>query len=338
MAWIKCKKCDRRVSDKKRKCPRCGALINKKEDTINYVDMFKKSIFIIIELLLMWFVVTIGREILFSGDVKPLILLLISVLLLIVSTLLNIKYVLKDLNRFCYILGLIMVTMSFGISISYGYKSIMAFEYENNLEIYNLASKYSVNDAKKIKNKIDKIFEIDDDISVRNVTIGNFYKDDDKYILYLDDFYGNYRLKFYILMDENNINDIYWLFNDHKIYLVKDGKKSKDFSYYYAMYIVENLMGEDIKGLARIEEDVEKIIKKKFDNCANAMISYDEFIYDDKTDSFKYKCVAQNMDYYGDIVDEKFTISFDKLDKAKSKKIWYYGDAAFDYVNWNIKF
>lgn len=338
MAWIKCRKCDRRVSDKKRKCPRCGALINQKEVVIDYVNILKKTVFVVFEILLMGFVFIVSKEVLYSGEVEPLIILFLSIILLLTITLINTKKILKELKGIYYILVLSVIVGSYGIICGYGYKGIMAFQYDNSLEIYNMTDRFSLKVAKEIKYEIDKIFEIDEGISVRNVTIGNFYKDNDEFILYLDDFYGNYRLKFHIVIKENKINDIYWLFDEYKLYLVKDGKRSDNFSYYYAMYIVDNMMGENVTGLARVEDDVEKKLKKKFDNYANTIISYDEFIYDEGNDTFKYKCVAQNMDYYADIDDEHFTIYFEKLSKAKKKKVWYYGDASFDYVDLEIKF
>ena len=337
MAWIKCRKCKRRISDKVKKCPRCGTRVND-ISTTNWWTSSKSVVFILIQLLLIWLVLSVGNEVLYSGEKKDLIIIFSAVGLLLISAYINKKMILNKTNKYYYIVGVIITICSIGIGIIYGYKGFNALRYDNSIELVNLVDKYSLKKAKNLKKQVDKLFEIDDGVSVRNVKIENFYKDGEEYILYLKDFYNNYSLKFYVLMDNDHINDVYWLFGDDKLYLVKDKKRCVDFSYYYAMYIVDTLMGDDITGLARIEDDVEKIIKKKYDNYANTMVSYDTFVYDRKDNIFKYNCVAQIMDYYADIDEDNFTIVFEKLAKPKSKKIWYYGDASFDYVDWNIKY
>ena len=36
------------------------------------------------------------------------------------------------------------------------------------------------------------------------------------------------------------------------------------------------------------------------------------------------------------MLDEKFKVKFGRRDNKKDKYVWYYGDASFDYVNWNV--
>ena len=44
-----------------------------------------------------------------------------------------------------------------------------------------------------------------------------------------------------------------------------------------------------------------------------------------------------NMDYSGGKEEEDFEITFSALDKVKTKKVWYYGDPSFDYVDFSVK-
>ncbi len=336
MAWIRCKKCNKRVSDKNTNCPKCGAKI--KITNSNYVNVLVKVGLIILEIVLMLLVIAAGKKVLFIEKAWPLMFLFGSILLLLICTCFNIFKVLKSLKNIWFLLNFVIISCSFGLSLVYGYKGVNALIHENSMTLYNLTEKYSLKEAKRLKRGIEEIFAYDDGDSVRDVVIGNFYKDNDEYILYLDDFYNNYRLKFYVLMNKDDFTDIYWMFDDQKLYLVKNGKKTDEFAYYYAMYIVNNVIGENVSGRVRIEDDVENILKKKFDNSSNIIISYDEFQYDSKSDTFSYKCTAQSMDYYTDISNEDFTIYFERLTKAKKKKVWYYGDASFDYVNLSVKF
>lgn len=338
MAWIKCEKCDKRVSDKVKKCPKCGCNLKKRDSVSGRIIVIRRSIFIMVNIFLIGLTYVVGKDVLYSGYINTLVLLFGSCLVLLLGTFLTIKYVLDDLRGISRFLISLLVGCSLGVSLLYCYRGIIAFSQDNSIEVYNLTSKYDLKTAKKIRNEIDKIFEFNEGISIRNIEIATFYENSSEYVLYLDDSYGNYRLKFFVEMDEEKIRDIYWLFGEQKLYLMKDGKKSSKFSYYYAMYIVDSVMGEDIKGLARLEDDVLKQVKKEFSDIANMMISYDELYYDSDNDVFEYRCVAQKMDYAADIEEREFAIVFERRDEASDKKIWYYGDASFDYVNWHVKF
>ena len=72
-----------------------------------------------------------------------------------------------------------------------------------------------------------------------------------------------------------------------------------------------------------------------FDESANMIISYDDFVF--KDDKFVYSGSLSNMDYSVNMEEVEFDIIFSSLDKPKNKKVWYYGDSSFDYVDWNVK-
>lgn len=339
MAWIKCRKCGRRISDKEIKCSKCGNKLKKLKVKKDYKDIILELLFLIIQVILTFTIFKISKEILYSDEVLELYIILALDLLLVLNGIFAFrKIIILGKRRIIEISVLLVCVLSLAIGVIYGFKIIKAFRYENSRELYNLTEKYTLDDAKKIKTTIDKIFEYDDGgISSRNIIIGNFYEDEDYNVLYIDDFYGNYRLKFYLEMKDNEILNVFWMFDDNtKLYLVNDGQRTEDFSYYYAMYIVDSVMGEDISGLATIEEDVLKFVKNEFEESANTMLTYDELIFDSKENKFIYKCSAVNMDYYADIEHKDFEIEFNRLKEIKNKKVWYYGDSSFDYVNWNI--
>lgn len=276
---------------------------------------------------------------LYSGSERVLYLLLFLVVLLFLYAFIIGRMLYKKYFRgFYYYVFFFLTLLSVIIGVIYGIRCLKAFRCDNDIEIYNLATKYDLEIAKELKYAIDNIFEYDfDDISSRDVVISNLYEDDGNYILYLDDIYGNYSLKFYLEIENNKILSVIWKFDEKTdLYLYKDGKKTESFSYYYAMYIIKNVLGENIKTTIILEDDIEKKLRNEFLESANAIITYDEFIYDKNKDEFVYKCFVENMDYYADISQDEFEIEFKRLMNASGKKVWYYGDSSFDYVKWSV--
>lgn len=339
MAWIICKKCGKRISDKDNKCYKCGTKIKNISSKKNYKNIILKSLFIVVQVIVIGLLIVMSKDVMFSGDVSELYILFGLDLILIINIFIMGNSLLKIKEKsllwygLCFFCG---ISALFGIF--FGYRSLNALKYDNSIELYNLCERYDIDEAKKIKKTIEDIFEYDfDEVSSRNIIIGNLYEDEEFHVLYIDDFYGNFSLKFYLKMNNDKIEDIFWYFdNDTKLYLYRNGKKTDDFAYYYAMYIVKSLVGENVKGLATIEEDAEKIVRKEFSESANAIFTYDELIFNEKENTFTYKCIVENMDYYADIEDKEFEIEFIRLSEAKNKKVWYYGDSSFDYVNWSV--
>lgn len=343
MARIKCKYCGKRVSDREKKCSRCNKKIN--DNNVYVLEKVKSFLpiflFILVQSILIVLLVVFSKEIFYSGTMSELLhLLLISIVIIVNGVFMGIKIVSskKYKNILNIFLGVIVI-LSFGVACFYLVRVISAIRYDNSLEIVKLSEKYSIDDARKIKKSIDDVFEYDyDNVSSRDIVIGNFYEEEnDLYILYIDDLYENYRLKFYLQMDKNIITDIYWKYDeDTNLYLVRDGKKTKNFEYYYAMNILNNMRDIEISGLATIDEDVEKVVLEKIGISANAIFSYDELVYQESDDIFYLNCEVHNMDYYGESRDYEFSVKFSRtLDKNK-KKVWYYGDSSFDYVNWDV--
>lgn len=219
----------------------------------------------------------------------------------------------------------------------YSCKVIQAVRYSNSYELLNLSNNYSIKKAKKIKYNVEDIFEYDEyGIFSRNIKISNFYKDEDFYILYIDDFYNSYRLKFYVLLENNNIKEVFWDFNGDKLYFVKDFKKTVNFEYYYAMYIVNNVYGEEINYDDSLAIEIEKQISNKFDSLANTMFHYEELTYDKYNDNFNIMGDVYCMDYYGHIEESKFEIEFKRKSLDQSRDTIYYGDFSFGYIDWDI--
>ena len=226
---------------------------------------------------------------LYSGSERVLYLLLFLVVLLFLYAFMIGRMLYKKYFRgFYYYVFFFLTLLSVIIGVIYGIRCLKAFRCDNDIEIYNLATKYDLEIAKELKYAIDNIFEYDfDNISSRDVVISNLYEDDGNYILYLDDIYGNYSLKFYLEIENNKILSVIWKFDEKTdLYLYKDGKKTESFSYYYAMYIIKNVLGENIKTTIILEDDIEKKLRNEFLESANAIITYDEFVYDNNKDEF----------------------------------------------------
>lgn len=343
MAVKKCSRCGGKIDSKTLKCSKC-----KKKQSIkpknekfrnNFVFWIPRILYILIQGFICFLVVFLSRELLYSGDINHLFLIMGVCVAGIINALIMIRVLFLQKNKsFINILLLIITISTLGIEIIYFGKSINAVRFGNSSELVMLNEKYSLNDAKVVKKKIEEIFEYDfEEVSSRDVVIGSFYEDEDVYILYLDDSYGNYRLKFYLKMANNNIDDVYWLYDDTEFYLVKDGSKTDNFEYYYAMSVLSGTRESEIHGLATIENDVETYIKDGLDDSANAIFTYDELKYDKDTNTFYFSCHVHSMDYYGNGYDESFEVLFTRMDEVNKKKVWYYGDSSFDYVNWSVE-
>lgn len=336
MAKIKCKYCGKKIEDNHKVCPKCHKRLvfdfKKLYKTLGYV------LWTILQVVLVILVFVYSKDALYSGNIKDLYLLMVLVGIILVNCILLGCSIFKKRikkKRKLFLCLLIFIFASFGIIFSY--RIGKAYYYKNSGEILLLAKKYEMNVALKIKDEVNSVFEYDDDnVYERDIVISNFYTDGDLTNLYINDFYGNYTLKFYLVMDDFEVKDVFWLFNDEKLYLVKDGKKTENFEYFYAMYIVDSVLGEDIKGLAKIEDDVESKILKEFDDSSNTIFNYEELEYNYTYNTFKIKGDAYNLNFYDDVLEKDFTIRFSKREKKNNKHIWYYGDASFDFVNFDV--
>ena len=283
-------------------------------------------------------VIKLFKEYFFYSGVFSDLIYLVGILIFgIFFTAVVVKYILKK-KRFFYKILLFIFSVILLIYLILFFKCINAFRYENNNELVILTEKYSLKKAKEIKKAINDIFEYDiNGVSSREVTIGNFYEDGDFFVLYLDDLFGNYRLKFYLDITNGKINNVFFEFNEKCFYLVKNMEKTTDFEYYYSMYIFNNVLSGDVTGLPTIEEDIEKIIKSEFDinYISNIIFTYDELIYDSSNNKFYLDVFVHNMDYYGYMLDFSYTVEF-KGDDYNKKKTWYYGDSSFDFLEFTI--
>lgn len=337
MAWIKCSECGKRISDKNEKCPRCGSSQVDEALKKNKKTIFLDIVNILLLLLLSSILIFYTDELLYSEVISDLSIVFSLCLALFFNLFFLVKRI-YFLKKTCF-LKIILVILSFcslSVGLIYSIKSVYALYYSNSLELIELTEKYGYKSSRKIKNEIERVFEYDyDDVYSRDVLIENFYQDDDIYLLYLNDAYDNYRLKFFIEMKDFKFNNVYYEFDDEKMYLMQDGKKTDNFEYYYAMYILDNMIGEDVTGLASVTKDIESELSKEFDS-ASYIYTYDEFRFDSKKNKFVLEAEVLNMDYFGNMDAHTFEVEFLKETDEKKRKIWYYGDSSFDYVNFNV--
>lgn len=336
MAKIKCKYCGKRIDEGLKKCPKCHKkLFNNKKKIITGL-MY--GLWFLIQSSLCFLLFYFGKKSLYSGYNSDLIIIgfiggFIIINAIVMAGALHKGRKTKKVKMVVGIFTVLFTLFAFIYAIKIG----KALIYDNSRELLILAEKYELSVAKDIKNEIESFFEYDSDkVFSRDIVISNFYDDEGISRLYIDDSYGNYRLKFFVYMSDFKIKDVYWGFDDHKLYLVKDGSKTDDFEFYYAMSIVEAVFGEDIKGLAKLEDDIEEHLKDKFNVSQNIMFNYEELDYHYSDNSFTIDGNLYNVNFYGDMLDEKFKVKFGRRDNKKDKHVWYYGDASFDYVNWNV--
>ena len=286
-------------------------------------------------------ILVLGSKLLFYSDNvwHLLIVLIVSVLLVFCCFNGGICIWKKQKKVLDYFMAFFMI-IGFCFGFIYVMRSVIAFRYENSYEVYLMSSNFSVREAKNNKLMIDNIFEKDfNNVFSRDIVIKNYYYDeeDNNYILYISDEKDNYRLKFLVEDDGRAINSIYWDYNGEKLYFLKDGKKSDNFEFYYAMYIIDEVLGENLDNVLGFEEVVEKKMEDYFDNDANNMVSYEKMSFDAKTNRFRLECQVASMDFYGDVLEKDFTITFSRKDNVLTKGVWYYGDSSFDYVDYKIK-
>ena len=331
-----CRFCGKKIDEKYKRCPKCHKYL--REDKELYVKSFLYLCWVVVQVIFVSVLFCSKGELLYSGNVGDLVTLSIFAVLLIANSIIvAVKFGKSKKTPGMIFIGCLTVVFSI-ISVFSFYKISVAFTHKNSHEISFLAEEYSLDVAKKIKNEIDKVFEYDfNDVYSRDIIIGNFYNDGEYSNLYIDDVYGNYRLKFYVKMVDFELKDIYWDFDGHKLYLMKDGEKTEYFEFYYAMSIVDAVLGEDIDNLAKLEDTIEEKVGDTFKVSSNAMYNYEELDYHYSSNTFTVEGDVYNMDYSGGMEEVEFDLSFEARDHVNTKKVWYYGDSSFDYVLWDVK-
>lgn len=342
MAVIKCKKCGKNFSDKKKACPKCGWSKESATKKNKWLDI-ANILLVLLTIVLSYVLIRYSKNWLYSEKLSDLwIIISLCLILMIASGIIikitlnnNLKKVLKVFSETIGCIGLLIFAFYF-------IGSLNALYYKNSQELVILSEKFKYKEAKAIKEEIERIFEYDEkNIYSRDVLISNFYYNDTQniYSLYLDDSHGNYSLKFSVEILNNKFKNVYYEKDDYKFYLVKDGKKTDDFEYYYAMYILDNVLGEDISGISKIEDDIEKNVEEqlKLENTANYFYTYEELEYNKDKNIFTVNCSVEDMNYYGNLNNHKFLLTLKRNDNYKNKKNWYYGDSSFDYVNFIIE-
>lgn len=338
MAKIVCKFCGKKIDEKYKQCPKCHKYLNQKNRCL--LKGIMCSFWFLIQTVLLVLLFLLGKELFYSNHVRDLIIIgLFTACVFINSIVFGVFIYKKHSKKIIDNVLTVFTIICSCISLFYCYRIGTAIRYDNSLELLKLCENYGIDTAKHIKKEFDDIFEVDTDGAFsRDIIISNFYTDGRYSNLYLDDIYGNYRLKLYAEMDNFNVKDVFWKFNGHKLFLVKDGKKTDNFEFYYAMNILNEVVGEDINGLARLEESIEKAAKEEFEVSSNAMLNFEELDFQFDYNIFSFDGNIYNMDYSGSMEEKKFTVTFEKRNEVNEKHIWYYGDSSFDYVDWNISF
>ena len=336
MAWIKCKYCNKRISDKKLVCPRCNKNLQRENVAIKTIIL--KSLYVFAQVVLCFTLCCLSSRLFYSDSIFDLFVVFGICLVIYINVCLACYWFLKKRKMDIFVITAGVVTVvSFVFSTVYLVKGINAFRYDNNNEVLRISKSFDVKMSKKIKNSLESYFEYDfDNVFSRDVIINNFYCTDDVCNLYLDDIYNNYSLKFFVTMKKNKIIDIYWTMDKDKFYLVEDGKKTENFEYYYAMNIVSSVSGEDVSGLATIEGVVEQKVTEKLDDVSAVLLTYEKLNYLPEENAFYRDCEVESMDFSGNMNNSEFSISFEKNDSKNKSSSWYYGDSSFDYVNWNV--
>ena len=336
MAKIKCKYCGKKIDDGLKRCSKCNKelIFDKKR----IYKLYANILWILVQIFLSILIYIYSKDAMYSGVISDLYVLMALVGIVFLNCIiLGCSIFQKKMKKKIKLLLCVFILYFVLFGIIFSYKIGRAYYYENSSEIRMLSEKYQRSIASNIRDEVNSIFEYDKDgIFERNVIISNFYTDNGLASLYLNDFYGNYTLKFYLVMDDFKIRDVFWMFNDEKLYLVSDGQRTENFEYYYAMYIVDSVLGEDVKGLAKIEDEIEKQVKNKLKSSSNIIFNYDELEFDSFYNTFKISGDAFGMNFYDDIQEKNFLIQFDKREKQSSKHVWYYGEPSFDYVDFDV--
>lgn len=339
MAKKICRFCGKKIDEKYKRCPKCHKYLREgKKDKEFYVKSFLYLCWVIVQVIFVSVLYCSRSELLYSGNVSDLLILTVfSILLIANSMLVAVKFGKSEKTPGMLFIGCLTVAFAI-ISVISFYKISVAFVHDNSYEISFLADEYSLDVAKKIKSEIDEVFEYDyDDVYSRDVIIGNLYTDGEYSTLYIDDAYGNYRVKYFVKFVDFEIVDVYWEFDGNKLYLMKDKEKTEYFEFYYAMNIVNEVLGEDINNLAKLEDTIEEKVGDTFKVSSNAMYNYEELDYHYSSNTFTVLGNVYNMDYSGGMEEAEFELSFETSDVVNSKKVWYYGDSSFDYVSWDVK-
>lgn len=336
MAKVKCKFCGKKIEDSYKRCPKCHKYLRKDNKVKVYGLCF---VWFFVQSLLSYILISFSKGALYSEKISDLYIIILLIFIILINSIVCAAFLLKKNKKELYKIIISVLCILFSLfSFTYIFRVIKAFRYENSGELKLLADKYEFGIAKDIKSEIERIFEYDSNgVFSRDVKISNFYTDGKTSNLYLEDSYGNYSLKFYVDMDEFVIKDVTCKFGEDELVLVNDFEKTEQFEFYYAMMIANEVLGEDIKGLAKLDRAIEDVIASKIDIPVNAMFNYEDLEYSYSKNNFSIKGNIYNMNGLGSLVEESFEVIFENNYGCKNKHEWYYGDSSFDYVNWDVK-
>ena len=335
MANVKCRFCGKKIDENYKRCPMCHKYL--RDDKIKIYSL--GFIWFLVQSLLSYLLFSFSKGALYSEKISDLYIVILLIFIILINSIIGASILIKKKKKDLYKIIISILCIIFSLfSFTSVFKVIKAFKYENSGELKLLADKYEFGIAKDIKNEIERIFEYDfDGVFSRDIKISNFYTDGKVSSLYLDDSYGNYSLKFYVDMDDFVIKDVTCTFDESELTLVKDFKKTEQFEFYYAMLISDEVLGEDIKGLAKLDRAIEDVIESKIDIPVNAMFNYEDLTYNYSKNNFSIKGNIYNMNGYGGLIEDSFEVTFENNYECKNKHEWYYGDSSFDYVNWDVK-
>lgn len=335
MAKVKCEFCGKKIDEKYKRCPKCHKYL-KRDNKLKVYGLF--ILWGLVQCLFCYFLISLSKDAFYSEKISDLYLVVLFIFLMFINSIVAAVFI-KGKKKELYktIISILCIVFSL-ISFGYIFRVVNAFKYNNSYELKMLADKYEFNIALDIKSEIEKIFEYDSEgVFTRDVKISNFYTDGKMSNLYLDDSYGNYSLKFFVDLDEFKIKDVSCDFHGQELTLVKDFKKTEQFDFYYAMMITDKVLGEDIKGLAKLDRAIEEKISTIIDIPVNAMFNYEDLKYNKDKNNFTISGNVYNMDSFGNFDEKTFVVIFENNYDSKNKHEWYYGDSSFDYVNWDVK-
>ena len=141
MAWVKCSKCSKRISDKRTKCDRCGEKIK------NSISFYKNYKIIVLGFILFFVMVgliyclyNVKKDVLYSSEMINLYIFIFVSLFVVLLSILTFRIIgLKKKYNNLYYVNLILLAITFSIGGYYSYLGINAYRYDNSLEVLNFA-------------------------------------------------------------------------------------------------------------------------------------------------------------------------------------------------------
>lgn len=311
---VRCLDCNAKVSINATRCPSCGSESYKNAE--NNINVSLESSYNKLKTLLIIYELILGISSIFvfekANKFLPELFTLLSLTLNTISLIVfNIKNndIRKQLNKGISFISICAIICGLFFSINYTIQIFTHLNntYESDLREILYLDKFNNVEAKELLYNIYNALNRDGREDLELYGIWEDGEKKDTYIINLKDTnYVSYLSPNAIKIEVKNKTEIiraYWQFNDEiEIVFYENGKKVKDFEYFY---IVSAVLTDTINP---IKDSFEEEVKENLKSPSSAIFTYDGIRYDYEEKRFYHYGYVESQNSFGAMVKTEFRI------------------------------